>query len=55
MGNSRRCDICKNDFNRKSFAKNLRSKKHLDNGKQSGMILPEWLFKERFENKTKKV
>ena len=31
MENSRRCDVCKIDVNRASYAKHLRSKKHLEN------------------------
>ena len=53
--NSRRCDICNVDVHRASFVKHLRSKKHLENIKQNEMIIPEWLFQEPIENKTKKI
>ena len=49
--NSRICDICNVDVQRASYAKHLRSKKHLENEKQNGMITPEWLFRETIENK----
>ena len=29
--NSRKCDICNADFQRTSFVKHLRSRKHLEN------------------------
>ena len=46
MENSRTCDICNVDVHRASYAKHLRSKKHLQNEKQKELIVPEWLFKE---------
>ena len=52
---SRRCDIRIINVQRASFAKQLRSKKHLENEKQDEMIIPERLFKERVENKIKKM
>ena len=52
--NSLRCDNCDIDVHRGSFIKHLRSKKHLENIKQDDMIIPEWLFEEPIENKTKK-
>ena len=48
--NSRRCDICNVDVHRASYAKHLRSKKHLENVMQNDMITPEWLFQEPVEN-----
>ena len=53
--NSRRCEICKVDVHRASYIKHLRSKKHIENMKQSEMIIPEWLFQEPVENKIKKI
>ena len=47
MGNSRTCEICNVNVHRASFVKHLESKKHLENEKQSGRIIPEWLFKEK--------
>ena len=52
--NSRKCEICKVDAPRASYAKHLRSKTHLENIKQNEMIIPEWLFNELVENKNKK-
>ena len=46
MENSRRCDVCKIDVHRPSYAKHLRSIKHSEKEKQNEMIIPEWLFKE---------
>ena len=46
MENSRTCEICNVDVHRASFAKHLRSKKHLENIEQNEMIIPEWFFKE---------
>ena len=51
----RRCDICNVDVHRASYMKHLRSKKHLENIKQNEMIIPDWLFREPVENKTKKI
>ena len=58
MENSRTCDIRNVDVHRASYAKHLRSKKHLGNEKQNEMIVPEWLFKEEqahIKNKIKIV
>ena len=46
MEYSIRRDLCKIDIHRESFAKYLRSKKHLENIRQIEIIIPEWLFKE---------
>ena len=35
--------------------KHFRSKKHMENIKQNGMIIPEWLFLEPVENKINKI
>ena len=53
--NSRKCEICNVDVHRASYIKHLRSKKHMENIKQNGMIIPEWLFQEPVENKIKKI
>ena len=42
MGNSRRCDVCKIDNHRASFADYLRSEKHLKIEKPEEVIIPEW-------------
>ena len=58
MENNRTCEICNVNVHRASFAKHMRSEKHLENEKQNDMIIPEWLFKEEqapIENKIKKV
>ena len=52
--NSRKCDVCKTDVHRISYAKHLRIKKYLDNEKQNKMNIPEWLFQEPIEKKLKK-
>ena len=44
---SRRCDICNFDVHRASYAKHLRSKKHLENIRQNDIIIPDCLFKEK--------
>ena len=46
MEKSRTCEVCNVNIHRASFAKHLRSKKHLENIEQIEMILPEWFFKE---------
>ena len=46
MKNSRTCDICNVNDHKASFVKHLRSKRHLENEKQNGLIIPERLFKE---------
>ena len=47
--NSRKCKICNVDVHRASYAKHLRSKKHLESEKQNETILTEWLFHEPTE------
>ena len=53
--NSCKCDICNVDVHRASYVKHLKSKKHLENTKQNEMIILEWLFQDRVENKIKKL
>ena len=53
--NSRKCEICNNDFHRASYIKHLRSKKHVETIKKNEMIIPEWLFSEPVENKIQKI
>ena len=55
MENSRTCEICNVNVNRASFAKHLKSKKHLENIEQYEMIIPEWLFKEERSPIKKKI
>ena len=45
MDNSSTCNVCNVNVHRASFAKHLRSKKHLENIEQNEMIIPEWCFK----------
>ena len=47
MENSRTCENYNVNVHRASFVKHLRSKKQLENEKQSEINLPEWLFKEK--------
>ena len=49
--NSSKCDVCSIDVHRAPYVKDMRSKKHLENMKQTEMIIPEWLFREPTENK----
>ena len=46
MANGRICEICKVDVLRASYAKHLRSKKHLENIRRNHISIPEWFFKE---------
>ena len=48
--NSRKCDDCNIDVHRASYAKHLRSEKHIGK-KKYNMIILEWLFEEPIENK----
>ena len=52
--NSRKCDICYVKVHPASFAKHLKSKKHLEKMREDDMIIPQWLFKEPIENNIKK-
>ena len=55
MENSRTCEVCNVIVRRASFAKHLRSKKHLENVIQNEMIIPEWFFKEEKTPIKKKI
>ena len=55
MENSRTCDVRNVNVHRASFAKHLKSKKHLENIEQNEMILPEWFFKEERPPIRKKI
>ena len=48
---SHKCDVCNIDVHGASYAKHLRSKKHLEHETQNKLIIPEWLFGETLENK----
>ena len=41
MDNRRICEVCNANVHRASFAKHLRSKKHLENIEQNEIIIPE--------------
>ena len=47
----RRCEVCKKDVHRSSFAKHLRSKAHEENEK----IIPSNLFEEPKPSSSKKL
>ena len=47
---SSRCYFCIIDVDRASFAKHLRSRKHLESIQQDEMIIPDWLIQEPKEN-----
>ena len=53
--NSHKCETCKIDVHRASFAKHLKFKKHLENEKQNELFVSERLFQESFENKPRKT
>ena len=53
--NSRKCEVCKIDVHKAPYVKHLRSKKHSENINQNEIIIPEWLFQETIEKKTKKI
>ena len=55
MENSRRCDICNIDVHTASYAKHVRSKKHLESIRQNEIIIPEWFFKEEQTPIKKKI
>ena len=46
MENSRTCEVSNANVHRAPYIKHLRSKKHLDNGKQNQLIVSEWVFKD---------
>ena len=46
MENSCRCDVCNIDVQRLSYAKHLRSKKHLEIIGQTETNIPDWILKE---------
>ena len=52
--NSRKSENCNVDVHRASYAKHLRSKKHIEIDNQNETIIPEYLFQEPIENKNKK-
>ena len=44
--NNRGCEICSIDIHRATYAKHLRSKRHLEYTGQDEIFIPEWLFEE---------
>ena len=58
MEKTRRCEVCKIDVHRASYAKHLKIKKRMENMNQKEVFIPEWFFKEEqepFKRKIKKV
>ena len=55
MEKSRTCNVCSVNVHRASFAKHLRSKKHLENVEQNELIIPDWFFKEEKTPIKKKI
>ena len=55
MENSRTCEVCNVNVHRASFAKNLRSKNHLEKVEKNEMIIPDWFFKEEKSPIKKKI
>ena len=55
MENSRTCDVCNVNVHRASLAKQLRSKKQLENVERNEMIIPEWFFKGKRSPIKKKI
>ena len=51
----RRCDICKIDNDRRSFAKHFRSTKHLKKMRPDDINIPEQFFRDSLEIKFKKI
>ena len=49
--NSCKCEICNAHILRATYAKRLRSKKHIEIEKQNEMIKPEMSFQEVIESK----
>ena len=48
--NSHKRENYKTDFHGTSYAKHLKSKKHLNKMKQEDMIIPDWLLQEFNKN-----
>ena len=46
MERSRRCESCKIDLHRAPYAKQFKSKKHLESMKEDKMIVPEQFYLE---------
>ena len=55
MERSRTCEVCNGIVHRASLLKHLRSKKHIENIEQNGMIIPDSLFKEERSPLKKKI
>ena len=53
--NRRKCEICDVETHRASFAKHMKSKKHLENVKQNEMMIPDWFFQEPVVNRINKI
>ena len=48
--NSRKCEVCKTDVHRASYANHLKIEKHLESIQQEDMIIPDLLFQEPNES-----
>ena len=55
MDDRRICDVCNVNVHRASFAKHLRSKKHLENVEKNERIIHDWFFKEEKTPVKKKI
>ena len=58
MEKNLRCEICNIDVHRASYAKHLKSKRHLENIRQNDLNITECLFKEEhtpIKNKIKNI
>ena len=50
-----RCDICKIDIHRASYARHLKGKKHLEYVSQNVVIIPRKSLKKRVVNEEKSI
>ena len=53
--NSHNCEVCNINVHRASYAKHLRIKYHLENEKQTELIIPDWLYQESVCKKINKM
>ena len=55
LENCRKCDVCKIDVHRASFANCMRSEKYSEKKRQDVIIIPECLFKEEQKHIKNKI